>query len=274
MASVFHQFSDLATELRLQIWEVALQQESEKRLVILLNGNSHRFVCPMRRLVSPFLAVNRESRSAGKAFYNLILEVYRRSFSRIEYPDDTTDNHLDDDPRPWEAVGNLYLSTDWDIFVVGLLWYWNAQTPLYHSRADFNIMNKYLVQPMTTSDMKRVQRAFTASLGFDGVNDIPGGLSFWEFPFRLPFDFAKSRSEQSDEVDQRNIFPGATELFYLYASAKTAIVELSPRPPLERLDQNRKGYPLNLLTVLEIGGEGIFADPWVRKNIKRRTFSP
>ncbi|KAI1381504.1 hypothetical protein F4677DRAFT_440718 [Hypoxylon crocopeplum] len=107
-------FSELPVELRLQIWEEALHRE---RLVLV--SDRSRTVCPMRKLVSPLLAVNRESRRVAKAFYNLTLDVHRISDQqKLDQPSHVTSQ----DPVQGPSAGILYLSLDWDIFTSGIEW--------------------------------------------------------------------------------------------------------------------------------------------------------
>lgn len=67
-------FSELPPELRLAIWEHALQDEASSRLV-LLHETSHR-VLPFRYLASPLLSVNMEARRVALKFYDIKLPVW------------------------------------------------------------------------------------------------------------------------------------------------------------------------------------------------------
>ncbi|KAI1449498.1 hypothetical protein F5Y02DRAFT_428803 [Annulohypoxylon stygium] len=68
----FTTFSSLPTELRWQIWEDALYQETKNQTMVIQRFD---FVFPTQRHVSPLLATNRESRERAKAFYNFVLDV-------------------------------------------------------------------------------------------------------------------------------------------------------------------------------------------------------
>ncbi|KAI1326772.1 hypothetical protein F5Y16DRAFT_421619 [Xylariaceae sp. FL0255] len=70
----FHLFPDLPTELRLTIWEMALYDEVQVRVVPLEENH----VIPFKYMRSPFLETNKECRDlALKQFYTLKLPVYR-----------------------------------------------------------------------------------------------------------------------------------------------------------------------------------------------------
>ncbi|KAK7986899.1 hypothetical protein PG988_001887 [Apiospora saccharicola] len=76
-------FSQLPKELRLLVWEHALQTEASSRLV-LLHKTSHR-ILSFRYLVSPFLSVNSEARRAALKFYDVKLPI-RPALSRESSP--------------------------------------------------------------------------------------------------------------------------------------------------------------------------------------------
>ncbi|KAI0160777.1 hypothetical protein GGR57DRAFT_456284 [Xylariaceae sp. FL1272] len=70
----FTVFQMLPTELRLDIWEQALAEEtSSKRLVILNNLRA----IPLKNLCSPLLSVNMESRACALKLYNTKLDIYQ-----------------------------------------------------------------------------------------------------------------------------------------------------------------------------------------------------
>lgn len=67
-------FSALPTEIRLQIWDEALHQETDRRLVLVRRHN--RTIIPTKWIMSPFLIVNNESRERAKDFYSYVIDVY------------------------------------------------------------------------------------------------------------------------------------------------------------------------------------------------------
>ncbi|KAK7995555.1 hypothetical protein PG990_014328 [Apiospora arundinis] len=67
----FPKFSELPTELQLEIWRFAMAAESQDRVVLL--HDTH--VVPRRQLCSPFLAVNSTSRDEARRRYTVALEV-------------------------------------------------------------------------------------------------------------------------------------------------------------------------------------------------------
>ncbi|KAK8075358.1 hypothetical protein PG997_010021 [Apiospora hydei] len=85
----FAGFPKLPCELRLIIWNLALEGENSNRLVF-IHRPTMRPV-PMRSLVSPLLSVNTESREAARKYYTLRLEVVRlpameSQDSFVDYP--------------------------------------------------------------------------------------------------------------------------------------------------------------------------------------------
>lgn len=72
MAETFHQFPDLPKELRLKIWQQAMIGACPSRRIIIDEGR----VVPFKELISPLLLINYESRTCGKAFYNVKLDIY------------------------------------------------------------------------------------------------------------------------------------------------------------------------------------------------------
>ncbi|KAI0152908.1 hypothetical protein GGR57DRAFT_469452 [Xylariaceae sp. FL1272] len=69
----FPKFSLLPAELRLDIWEEAVREEATNRLVILIDTR----VVPIKKLISPLLSVNRESRTRALKMYDTKLNIYR-----------------------------------------------------------------------------------------------------------------------------------------------------------------------------------------------------
>jgi hypothetical protein len=72
MAGTFHPFPKLPAELRLKIWEQAMIEERPNRRIILYMSR----VVPFKKMISPLLLVNFESRTCAKAFYNVNLDIY------------------------------------------------------------------------------------------------------------------------------------------------------------------------------------------------------
>ncbi|KAI1501033.1 hypothetical protein F5X99DRAFT_428992 [Biscogniauxia marginata] len=113
------------------IWEFALLEESSNRLVLL-----HEIqVIPLKRLVSPFLMVNVESRYHARAFYNVAVSVHairppgenqtRSHPPRLRLPilnefrDPTGEIVGDFGDDEAGNKGLLYLSPQYDTFVAG-----------------------------------------------------------------------------------------------------------------------------------------------------------
>ncbi|KAI1388339.1 uncharacterized protein F4822DRAFT_242562 [Hypoxylon trugodes] len=176
MASSFFRFTSLPTELRLQIWEAALYDESEDRLVpmciadlkLIYKQEVSRVDTPPIRLwsgkwlASPFLSVNRECRQTAKAFYNFI-DVHRIP--------------LDRDHPFLTSAGLLYLNLDRDIFIK----HYNScpTEPAWSLLDDFitgsvSTKIKYCTSPMGQVDCERVRRICTAVSGHqDGISPYP-----------------------------------------------------------------------------------------------------
>lgn len=75
----FSRFPLLPPELRDQVWDEALLQENEQRLIVLIMHLGHQSVGPLPCLVSPLLAVNTESRARAKTFYPRRITVHQTS---------------------------------------------------------------------------------------------------------------------------------------------------------------------------------------------------
>ncbi|KAI1320311.1 hypothetical protein F5Y16DRAFT_417502 [Xylariaceae sp. FL0255] len=74
----FTVFRRLPKELRLEIWEEALREELHiRRTQLVLILHDFKRIVPMKHLVSPFLSVNRESRSCALKQYKTKLSVYK-----------------------------------------------------------------------------------------------------------------------------------------------------------------------------------------------------
>ncbi|KAK8859151.1 hypothetical protein PGQ11_009885 [Apiospora arundinis] len=134
----FPKFSELPTELQLEIWRFAMAAESRDRAVLL--HDTH--VVPRRQLCSPFLAVNSASRDEARRRYTVALEVvnmhmfaggggeggvpgtlaesYRAVRSRFGHRLADAFGPLHRPRTREESAGVLYLSPHHDTFVLGL----------------------------------------------------------------------------------------------------------------------------------------------------------
>lgn len=125
-------FSALPPELRLRIWDFALQQEAHDRLIIILQRDpwSLPHVVPLKHHASPLLSVNYESRNRTLAFYSIRLAVYGapkasettreqfiKTFHRYD-PLKSIDDYFSTMERSSNLKGTLYISPQWDVFVV------------------------------------------------------------------------------------------------------------------------------------------------------------
>ncbi|KAI1364975.1 hypothetical protein F5Y08DRAFT_196952 [Xylaria arbuscula] len=83
-------FNTLPAELRLLIWDAALLNEANNRVVLVKsNINDWTSIYPTKILVSPFLLVNHESRGRAKRFYSDRLRVgtvTKRDWDSITVP--------------------------------------------------------------------------------------------------------------------------------------------------------------------------------------------
>lgn len=144
MATTFHNFSMLPSELRLTIWEYSLDEEKAGRHVLLrLEGSQAdaekgctMTVMPTRHLTSPLLRVDHEARGVFLKYFPLALDVSKtevtehnlwarfmlteptqaggaRSMSRRLYYDNASLQ------AKWRHVGLLHLNPETDIFVLG-----------------------------------------------------------------------------------------------------------------------------------------------------------
>ncbi|KAI0121546.1 hypothetical protein F4776DRAFT_221232 [Hypoxylon sp. NC0597] len=252
-------FPELPPEIRIQIWETALHQETEKRLVVV--DSRERAVLPMRRLISPLLMVNSESRKIAKAFFNFTLNVHhvlgstgRNRGRRLE--------HVATGP----SAGKLYLSLDRDLFVKGLRW--EECRYAEHLNSDLEILFKYDSKPMGSDDCDRVQR----------VLDIEYELyeqfgQFGQFGQCVPIvdcSFCGGWCAWHDDnypyswkcLEKQWLFSRATDYFKID-------VHIGFR--------DDDGFPgesqipkINLPMILELGGEGILALPWVQKRLSHQ----
>ncbi|OTA90280.1 hypothetical protein M434DRAFT_398060 [Hypoxylon sp. CO27-5] len=115
-------FTDLPPEMRLKIWDLALHQEAQDRLLIIYQAGHYDppRLLPLKHHASPFLSVNYESRQRAKAFYPMKLAVY-------ELPQISDDEHMNNyrcrqryfkTARGMGKVkGCLYFSPEWDVFI-------------------------------------------------------------------------------------------------------------------------------------------------------------
>ncbi|KAI1142226.1 hypothetical protein F5Y05DRAFT_218543 [Hypoxylon sp. FL0543] len=115
-------FTDLPPEMRLKIWDLALHQEAQDRLLIIYQAGHYDppRLLPLKHHASPFLSVNYETRHLAKAFYPLKLAVY-------ELPRISDAEHLNNyrcrqryfkTARGMGKVkGCLYFSPERDVFI-------------------------------------------------------------------------------------------------------------------------------------------------------------
>ncbi|KAI0147727.1 hypothetical protein GGR57DRAFT_475708 [Xylariaceae sp. FL1272] len=102
----FSQFAILPTELRWEIWSMALQSNARRRLV----AEQNLRIFPTLDLVaSPLFSVNSESREAARVFYRVRVEVFRRT-QHHDRPDATGVDPLD-------YRGVVYLSPELDAMI-------------------------------------------------------------------------------------------------------------------------------------------------------------
>ncbi|KAI1655206.1 hypothetical protein F4813DRAFT_398553 [Daldinia decipiens] len=152
-------FGKLDSDIRHIIWEHALLQASAERIVLIDNQPGHKFfpqsprVIPFRSLVSPIMAVNKESRSCARGFYGLVLHVLLlpklpncasnrdvKEQQRILYDTGDPDFYWYSD----YMKGYVYLNLRHDIFLSGfgltaidipdplnLVWYLSPSSPYY-----------------------------------------------------------------------------------------------------------------------------------------------
>ncbi|KAI0160779.1 hypothetical protein GGR57DRAFT_519668 [Xylariaceae sp. FL1272] len=136
----FTPFKLLPPELRLEVWEAALDEEAVNRLPVLLDTR----IFPVKKLISPLLSVNVESRACALAFYDTKLTVYRlplpepdpvfyeEHFVNVDGVDieteggwvdqdmflDTTIDLIDDTENRGTSSGAMYISAKKDRFVL------------------------------------------------------------------------------------------------------------------------------------------------------------
>ncbi|KAL7624379.1 hypothetical protein AAE478_005943 [Parahypoxylon ruwenzoriense] len=222
-------FSDLPTELRLEVWEAALRRESERRLVVV--DNLTRGIALMKQLVSPFLTVNRESRAAAKAFYTIALDVRLRSHQRSLFGSRRRESSF---------AGIVHLSADRDLFVKGLGWTTyslrqNGRAPCFETVCNFE------TEPLSDDNCRRVQRILAI------------GRRFPTYPHRYTPYFPTRCLRPPARGEAPNWEP------YLGASERFVFEPLSyPYSP-----------DLTVAVILEVGGEGVFTMPQFRDRIRR-----
>ncbi|KAK6209313.1 hypothetical protein LQW54_006418 [Pestalotiopsis sp. IQ-011] len=73
----FELFQHLPLEARRMIWHEAMVMELPHRLVPLVSHEAAPVIVPHRGLISPILAVNKESRQEAQRFFNLKISVHR-----------------------------------------------------------------------------------------------------------------------------------------------------------------------------------------------------
>ncbi|KAI2469940.1 hypothetical protein F4781DRAFT_200313 [Annulohypoxylon bovei var. microspora] len=116
-------FADLCPELRLRIWDLALQQEAHDRLLIVYQEYrcGRLNILPLKHNASPFLSVNYESRNRAQAFYSIKLPIYEI----LEVSCKPAHDGLEARTPGFLAIerglnpkGTLYISPQWDVFVI------------------------------------------------------------------------------------------------------------------------------------------------------------
>ncbi|KAI0376165.1 hypothetical protein F5Y04DRAFT_286203 [Hypomontagnella monticulosa] len=231
---MFRLFSELSPKLRMLIWEAALYQETEYRLVPVEKYS--RTIYPMKRLVSPLLSANRESRAAAKKFYNLVLAIYRFPSTLLFYSRE----------YPREApVGKLYVHLDRDIFTknmniyhgdLHLLYQKHMGTPLF---PELERMCNYSTESLSDDDCRRIQRSFTIEIFSDewppDVDEEDGVL-------------VRRQTQQPHET-LFNETPEKFKLMLLSGGIARWSYENSEYQPL-----------INMATVIQHGGEEIFTN--------------
>ncbi|KAK7993458.1 hypothetical protein PG989_006839 [Apiospora arundinis] len=71
---MFKLFGKLPKELRLEVWDTFLEQESSHRMVLVNTTPVYNFE-PRKQLVSPLLTINKESRYCALRFYTYKVDV-------------------------------------------------------------------------------------------------------------------------------------------------------------------------------------------------------
>ncbi|KAI1411708.1 hypothetical protein F5Y13DRAFT_53789 [Hypoxylon sp. FL1857] len=242
----FPRFTELPAELRLQIWETALYQETEKRFVVV--DFMERVVYPMRRLISPLLTVSSESRETAEAFFNLTLDVHRVPNPKVRLW-----------PRKEIATGpssgKLYLNLDRDLFVTGPLW--EECRYSINLTGDRKIVCNYDTKPISSEDCNRVQRVLKIEIEKDisTFDDFSPGCSW-----------CQSTMRDADEMEfqvNRRLFSRATERFELNFNRYL--------PEDDDLPEEDRKLELTFSMILELGGEAVLALPWVQRRLRHKT---
>ncbi|KAI0831592.1 hypothetical protein F5Y06DRAFT_307732 [Hypoxylon sp. FL0890] len=228
----FSMFSKLPLEIRLQIWRMALHQETEKRFVIV--DVMERFVYPMRRLISPLLAVNTESRETAMAFFNLKLDVHRNPNPRKTHRGSKWARQR---TATGPFAGNLYLSLKQDLFIKGPNWKECLQENQMNDSVDSDceIVCNYDTNPIRGNDCNSVQRVL--DIDYEYPSCPPRRRKFCDPP--------EVESRMRLQEKQTTLFLRATDCFFL----------------------NLSYFNIDIPEIMELGGEGVLALPWVQKRL-------
>ncbi|KAI2473384.1 hypothetical protein F4781DRAFT_189784 [Annulohypoxylon bovei var. microspora] len=243
-------FAYLPTELRLQIWEDVLKQETEKRLVVI--DLEHGSVYPMKRLISPLLTVNRESRELAKAFYNFVIDVYRKT--------DSHKRHWLTDHKKYPlgpSAGILHLNVDRDIFVKGPMYFPGGWFGDYPSSAGFKILFNFHTKPMNGKDRDRVQR--TLAVGYSSAYSEEYDNTVLIYDYDLIYELSPV-SRLKGLPRTRWLFSRATECFKInlglwYFEEGDIAMDDFERPDL------------SIRTIIELGGEDVFELPGIKTHM-------
>ncbi|OTB05401.1 hypothetical protein M426DRAFT_139468 [Hypoxylon sp. CI-4A] len=253
-------FNELPTELRLQVWEEFLLQETEKRLVVV--DTKRLTIFPMKRLISPLLTVNSESRTLTKTFYDYTIDIYTL-VDPYSLPED-----LNKPPSctTRSLAGMLYLNLERDIFVKGFYFsylpYQNQRTT--HLSHNFKILAHYESEPMADEHTSRVQRslysaryrplAYSPSYSGSYSYDYEPTCCSWCDDPRNYEDYLDERREKEEREDE--LFAAASEQFSLVFD-----------------DLDDEEIDLSIPMIIKLGGEGVFAHPTYQDKIEHRLLS-
>ncbi|KAK6836731.1 hypothetical protein PG987_007226 [Apiospora arundinis] len=82
---MFKLFGKLPKELRLEVWDTFLEQESSHRMVLVNTTPVYNFE-PRKQLVSPLLTINKESRYCALRYYTYKVDVLAYPGPRVVFP--------------------------------------------------------------------------------------------------------------------------------------------------------------------------------------------
>ncbi|KAK8131729.1 hypothetical protein PG984_008167 [Apiospora sp. TS-2023a] len=175
MASAFHKFAELPSELRLTIWEYSLDEEKAGRHVLLrlefsdedLAKGCAQTIMPTGQLTSPLLRVNHEARAVFLKFFPVAADVFKTEVGphnvwtrflfveRMPAGELYINRHLyyDQDSLREKSrhVGVVYLCPETDIFVLGFGPITGSARNLPRYRKMFECQSSPLPRQMTDS---------------------------------------------------------------------------------------------------------------------------